>query len=190
MLLVKYSCFTCTRCPLMVVFPACNSENGRPFAKATTPVVWKSRISTKPALTPGAPSLRGWFMQGWVLGFPLPVSRSQFSIFQFRFSLQSGQRSRTVLFLSISTVAIIFTESYHLPDFAVDDLRARTFSISRASKGPPCPPPHSRLFPIPLRISALRNSETLSSRPEWPIFSLRSRRANVGHGVEGPWQHV
>lgn len=28
----------------MDVFPACNFENGRPLAKATTPVVWKSRI--------------------------------------------------------------------------------------------------------------------------------------------------
>ena len=122
------------------------------------------------------------------LGFFFYVSLSPLSLFQFPPFLQSGHSSRTVPFLSLSTVATLFTKSYHSPDVAVNALPARTsstpprlerFTLSNA-KGPhPCPP-----------LLSPRYSETLSSRPEWPIFSLRSRCANVGQGAEGPWQHL
>jgi hypothetical protein len=58
----------------------------------------------------GCPRFRCLVPGSWV---SLLSSGSPFSIFQFPFSLQSGQRSRTVPFLSLSTVAILFTKRYH-----------------------------------------------------------------------------
>src|ERR1700722_10541057 len=63
--------------------------------------------------------------------------------------------SRTVPFLSLSTVAPIFTKRYHFLNVAVDVLRARTFSVPRASKGPPCPQPALSGFrALNLRLAA------------------------------------
>ena len=51
----------------------------------------------------------------WVLGFLLYAFPSPFSIFQLPSFLQSGQRPGTVPFLSLSTVAALFTKRYHPP---------------------------------------------------------------------------
>ena len=39
-------------------------------------------------------------------------------------------------------------------------------------------------------MNTIYNSETNVIPSAVADFFLRSRRANVGHGAEGPWQHV
>src|ERR1700675_1193515 len=44
-------------------------------------------------------------------------------------------------------------------------------------------------FPRGGRLRHSCSPPLLSPRPEWPTFLFPSRRANVGHGVKGPWRH-